>query len=160
MKTKISSNKQFNHIENNEIFKCIRTNNALAEYHVFIEAEFFAIVGFVPVNDHYCIIDLHNKGIDSITFLKWLNKTIRQYPNTYCIPNNQGALIWNAFGFRSENIYIIPSASKLFSKWKFRFLKFGFLNMFFKITTNKGIKIPKKIYYSKSIPDYIWLDTF
>lgn len=161
MKAKIFLSDKISPLKLERISKFIRSDNEAAEYHIILhDNDSFGIVGFVSVGNHYCIVDLNNEGVDATVFLKWLHERIKNYPNTYCIPNTEGALIWSAFGFKSIHVYMRPSLAKLFSKWQKRFLKFGFVNMFFELSTTGGIRIAKQLFYSDSVPKKIWLDTF
>lgn len=161
MKARIFCSDEISSFRMERISQFIKTDNENAEYHVLLHnIDGFSIVGFVSVDNHYCIVDLNNEGVNAAIFLNWLHERVKLYPNLYCIPNSKGALIWSALGFKSVHIYLRPSFKKIFSKWHKRFIKFGFINMFFELSTTGGIRIDKQLFYSESIPKKIWLDTF
>lgn len=137
-----------------------KSNYSNVEYHILEFNGRYGIVGFMRNYEQYCAIDLYNDGVNSTIFLKWLHATCCLYENIYCVPNSQGAIIWQAFGYKSADLYIRPSLLKLLAKWRIRFIKFCFINMLFRLSSDSGIKINKKIYYSNVLPKRIEIDTF
>lgn len=131
-------------------------------YYLCVKNSSFCIVGVKSCRDSNCIIDLYNSNIETVEFYYWLRDVLSNYDDYYCVPNLYGSIIWKGFGLKSKDIYINFSPLKLFrKKIKIRFLKFLFFNMFFTLTTDKGLfKIKKKLFYKKNIPEEISLDTF
>ena len=131
-------------------------------YYLCVKNNSFCTVGIKSDKDTNCIIDLYNSNIETVEFYYWLRNILSDYDDYYCVPNVSGAIIWKGFGLKSKDLYVHFSPLKLFKrKIKMRFLKFLFINMFFSLTTKKGlIKIRKKLFYKKNIPAEINLDTF
>ena len=137
-------------------------NESNVDYFVLINDTSYCLMGIMTNKNQNCIIDLFNSNIETKEFYYWLSNILSNYDDYYCAPNKKGSLIWKAFGLKSSNLYITFSPLKIIeTKFKFRFIKFLFINMFFKLSPNEGLfKINKKLFYKRHIPSKIILDTF
>jgi len=163
LKNYIITNKTSNHSLDlsRSIKSKFQTNDKYCYKYVLINDQGNSTVGILKTKSGYCIVDLTNSGVEAKDFLLWLSNIVSSYEDLYCVPNKMGEYIWIALGFKRSELFIYPSIYKLFSKWKFRFFKWGFINMFFELRTdNVGFKIKRMIYFKNSLPKKIYLDTF
>lgn len=147
----------------NDILNKMKSKNEVdVDYYLYSKEDTYCIVGIKTHKGLHCIIDLYNSNVSAKVFFYWLKEILSNYDDYYCVPNEEGKMIWKALGLKSGNIYISFDPLKLFrSNIKLRYFKFLFVNMFFKITSKKAIfKLNKNIYYKTSLPKDINLDTF
>jgi hypothetical protein len=147
----------------NDILNKMKSKNEIdVDYYLYSIENAYCIVGVKTHEGLNCIIDLYNSKVNAKIFFYWLKEILSKYDDYYCVPNEEGKMIWKAFGLKSRDIYISFDPVKLLrSNIKLRYIKFLFFNMFFRITTKKTIfKLNKKIYYKTNLPKKIDLDTF
>ena len=137
-------------------------DNANTNYHIKISHDGYCVVGVIVQENSNCIIDLKNHNINAKDFFLWLKEVLSNYEDFYCVPNQKGEMIWKAFGLNNSPLYLNLNLLNIFKKKiKFRFIKFLYINMFFDLSTRKGIfKIRRKIFFNKRVPKQINLDTF
>jgi hypothetical protein len=137
--------------------------NKNVDYHLHLSSTGYCIVGVINQKKTNCIIDLNNYNVNTKDFFNWLKEVLSKYENYYCMPNKDGEMIWRAFRLNSTDVFLKFTPLKLFrSTLKLRYFKFIYFNMFFTITTTKGLlKLNNRLlFYKKEIPDLIELDTF
>lgn len=135
-------------------------------YYLIADNVVIAQVGIWSIDQkRNMVFGLVNYRAEASMFFAFILEVTNPFPNLYAVPNQSGAMVWNALKWKSQFVKIhIASLIVIKEKIKLKIWipKYLFLNIFFvlKVAKNKSMISRRKIYYLGDLPNQIILDTF